>query len=264
MTAARHSIMQEGVPYRFPFVAVKFISNRERLNATAVEQPDWRARAIQVSGLEFCGAGDEMFSVPGASTVVIHMAYKGSHYVSNPPRSIDEVNYSEAFGRLFDGNTRTKLCRLGVNALENNRRPGFFDVSDATFSNVIGFGENTDYGDTLDAGETGESQARRLLGSIGFVGFTAVMALGDGASLDIQRFSKWRFYNANDNSGQQGRTWVWGEILGSADGRKWWMLDRFKDASITDANYALAYEGQLAVQGKGDLISDLDLNEWYS
>ena len=266
MSAIHHIMASSPVSSGFRYLAIKFIANRG-LYSMGVNNN--RETNIQLSILDICNTDEtDVFYIKEDSTLELHCAYKGTHFVSYPLRTIKELKQSQALGRIFDNKLYTKLCRKVTNCAElsNGVRPGFFNVNDKAHQDVLGFGLNTEYGDTFAVGgwKNEEEQTKALLGSGHFNPFAVVIDLGRDNVLDINRFGAWRFFNADDNNWQSHRTWVWGEILGSNDKRKWWLLDSFEDEGITNANQTMARFGILSVKGKGDLIGNLDLSKWHS
>jgi hypothetical protein len=252
------------IPSEFRYIGIKFIADRHLLS-TRIPQGTW----VQLAELEFCTNDEsEVFDVKGTSTLELHSFYKRRHLVSYPTFTIADTQYYNAggIGGIFDGSVYEKMYRGVYNCVQlaDGTVPGYFDVSDNAHKNVLGFGNKTYYGNSLELGgwESDYAQLTTLLGGTGHTPFTVVVDLGSENTLNIEHFGTWRFFNANDNASQTYRTWVWGEIIGSNDGKRWWLLDSFKDLGITNSNFAMAYKGSLSVKGKGDLTSNLNFLEW--
>lgn len=246
MTSAGHHTMlgAGGAPSSFRYVAVKMIAARILHNAASLSaySSTNRTGRMQLSEVQFLNSGGSAFSYPSSMTLATFNAFNGRRFRTDPVPWAN-VNSGETVGRLFDGSTSTKLCAyyslLGPSANS--------DVYDFDTNQVV-----------MENG-TSYNQAWHVqnLGAYEPLPIALVLDLGS-TPLDISVYSRWQFLNANDNASQTNRTWIEGEILGSADFKTWWRLDVFNDASIVNTNYAVARLAPL-VPRAGDLWSDLDL-----
>ena len=212
--------------------------------------------SIQFSKIEFIDENNVYKNISNSSLLTLYHKAKGIAFFTQPAQTITTINIYGCFGRVFDHSISTKYCNLSE--LTNYPpRPAFWRLDNPS---VLYAGEHDSLVGNVPQQlgySSGDEMWQDIAGTNRFLPGLAVIDLLDDY-LDIDIYSRWQFYNADDNARQTDRTWVQGEILGSNDMKKWWRLDYFDDLNIVNTNYALAYTGNL-VPTKGDMFSDLDL-----
>lgn len=241
MIAGRHSMIHPGavvVPTVFNYIGIKLVANRNMRSAASLNAYLSKPRnSPQLCKLEFVNSNSSTFSLPSDVTISYHNAYDDErHY------SVETALSNSDMKNLFDGQTSTKYFKEKDVGFSKCADVYDFDTGDALM--IYGNSYNGSFYTSHFGADNWTPQA-------------VVLNISSNP-IDIETYSRWRFYNGNDNASQTHRTWVEGEILGSVDKQTWWRLDIFNDTSIPNTNKAVAYTGNLVAR-LGDLWSDLDL-----
>ena len=234
----------------FRYIAIKMVANRALHESTdlASYRTDYQ-KYIQASILRFIDESGLSFQFPAGTTVSVYTKYNGErHYTT--PALLSNYNSGEMFARLFDGSTSTKYCATIIT--------GAWDSTVALYNydtgTIMAHGGDSELSD--------QSYLQEHFGTPGSPPNPAVFVIDLGSEIfSPSVYSRWQFFNANDNGSSwgTGRTWVEGEILVSNDLSNWNRLDVFNDAGIPNTNYSLAYTGSLTTMRNGNLWSDIDL-----
>ena len=206
----------------------------------------------QISRLDFyCSDTSEIYDIKSHMSQIGlngYMIFNGKEYQNTANDVL--LNYgsswNEYVGCMFDQQTTTKACISPSRIQSSNRQ--IYDIQEQTqYTQTTLINRVNSYYNVSTKSYDPPIPVAIILDVSQF-------------PFDPSVYNRWCFYNGGDNSSAYNRTWVKGEILGSADKQNWFSFDRFEDSNMPNTNNTKVYDHALSI-GPGDLKSDLDITK---